>query len=149
MKVEFFINEEQVIIDCEAGECLADTLRKLGCVSVKIGCREGECGACTIWVDDVPILSCKYLTAQAEGKHITTLEGVQKEAEKMGSYLLDEAVEQCGFCTPGLIMLVLAMKRELKNPSKEEIQHYIQGNLCRCSGYLGRMRAIEKYMNMK
>lgn len=146
MKVEFIVNEEWTSVQCEAGECLADTLRKLGYASVKIGCREGECGACTIWVEEVPMLSCMYLTVQAEGKHITTLEGVPKEAGKLGGYLLDEAVEQCGFCSPGLIMLLLAMKKELKNPTKEEIQHYIQGNLCRCSGYLGRMRAIENYL---
>ena len=75
-----------------------------------------------------------------------TLEGLQKEAEEFGRFLAAEGGEQCGFCSPGLIMNVLAMERELKNPSEEEIKEYLAGNLCRCSGYMSQLRAIRKYL---
>ena len=80
-------------------------------------------------------------------RHVTTLEGIQDEAEAFGKYLVGEGAEQCGFCSPGLIMNVVAMKKELDHPTDDEIRHYLEGNLCRCTGYMGQMRAIRKYMD--
>ncbi|MBT2158138.1 hypothetical protein KK421_04900 [Clostridioides difficile] len=98
-------------------------------------------------VNDKAVLSCNYLTARVDGQHITTLEGVLDEAKKFGDFLADEGADQCGFCAPGFIMMVLAMKRELQNPTEEEVIDYVNGNLCRCTGYKGQLRAIHKYLN--
>ena len=75
------------------------------------------------------------------------LEGIQDEAEAFGKYLVGEGAEQCGFCSPGLIMNVVAMKKELDHPTDDEIRHYLEGNLCRCTGYMGQMRAIRQYVD--
>ncbi len=97
-------------------------------------------------VDEKPVLSCSILAAMAQGKCITTLEGVEKEAEEFGMFLADEGAEQCGFCSPGFVLTVLAMKRELEEPTEEAIKDYLSGNLCRCTGYMGQLRAIVKYL---
>ena len=80
---------------------------------------------------------------------MTTLEGLQKEAEEFGMFLAAEGGEQCGFCSPGFIMNVLAMERELSDPTDEEIKEYLAGNLCRCSGYMSQLRAVRKYLEVK
>ena len=100
-------------------------------------------------MDGKPVLSCSVLAARADGKSVTTLEGLQKEAEEFGAFLADEGGEQCGFCSPGFIMNVLAMVNELKNPTEQEIQQYLAGNLCRCTGYQSQLRAIKKYLAMR
>ena len=86
------------------------------------------------------------LAARVNDRDVVTLEGVQKEAEEFGMFLAGEGAEQCGFCSPGLIMNVLAMEKELNHPGEDEIKEYLAGNLCRCSGYMGQMRAIRKYL---
>ena len=124
-------------------------MRRQGCYSVKRGCETSNCGLCTVWLDGTPVLSCSVLAARADGREVTTLEGVEKEAEAFGRFLAQEGAEQCGFCSPGFIMNVLAMERELENPGEEEILEYLSGNLCRCTGYAGQLRAIVKYLNRK
>ena len=89
------------------------------------------------------------LSGKSDGQHITTLEGLQKEAEEFGHFLAGEGAEQCGFCSPGFIMNVLAMERELVDPSEAEIREYLEGNLCRCTGYMGQLRAVHKYLHRK
>ena len=101
---------------------------------------------CTVWIDGKSRLSCSVLAASVDGHEITTLEGVEDEAAEFGRFLAAEGGEQCGFCSPGFIMNVLAMKRELTDPDLEEIKEYLAGNLCRCTGYMSQLRAIEKYM---
>ena len=128
---------------------LLDLLRDMGCYSVKRGCDTTNCGLCTVLVDGKPSLSCAMPAARAEEKEIVTLEGLQEEAEDFGRFLAKEGAEQCGYCSPGFIMNVIAMMRELKDPSIEEIKEYLAGNLCRCSGYEGQMRAIQNYMKEK
>lgn len=128
---------------------LLDYLRSHGCYSVKRGCETSSCGLCTVHMNTKPVLSCSVLAVRADGQEITTLEGLQKEAEGFGAFLADEGGEQCGFCSPGFIMNVLAMVKELKNPTDEEIKKYLEGNLCRCTGYQSQMRAIKKYLDFK
>ncbi len=125
---------------------LLDFLRERGCLSVKRGCETSNCGLCTVWLDGTPVLSCGVLAVQADGRAITTLEGLQEEAAQFGAFLSDEGGEQCGFCAPGLIMTVLAMARELDDPGEDEIRAYLAGNLCRCTGYQSQLRAIQKYL---
>ena len=141
------INNKEKELSIRPDDFLADTLRENGYVSVKKGCDTGSCGLCTVMVNDKAVLSCNYLTARVDGQHITTLEGVLDEAKKFGDFLADEGADQCGFCAPGFIMMVLAMKRELQNPTGEEVIDYVNGNLCRCTGYKGQLRAIHKYLN--
>lgn len=149
MEVKFQLNGKPAAADIEPDCMLLDLLRDMGCYSVKRGCDTTNCGLCTVLVDGKPSLSCAMPAARAEEKEIVTLEGLQEEAEDFGRFLAKEGAEQCGYCSPGFIMNVIAMMRELKDPSIEEIKEYLAGNLCRCSGYEGQMRAIRNYMKEK
>ncbi|MFI3171642.1 MAG: 2Fe-2S iron-sulfur cluster-binding protein [Eubacteriales bacterium] len=146
MKIKVKINGKQYQDDISADMLLLDYVRTKGCYSVKRGCETANCGLCTVHLDGTPVLSCSVLAARANGHEVTTLEGLQKEAEEFGAFLADEGAEQCGFCSPGFIMNVLAMKSELQNPTQESIKAYLVGNLCRCTGYMGQLRAIEKFL---
>lgn len=146
MEIQFVLNGKQVTTEAGPDSILLDVLRDLGCKSVKCGCETTNCGLCTVWIDGKSRLSCSVLAAGIAGHEITTLEGVEEEAAEFGAFLANEGAEQCGFCSPGFIMNVLAMFRELEDPDLEEIKEYLAGNLCRCTGYMGQLRAIEKYM---
>lgn len=100
-------------------------------------------------MDGTPVLSCSVPAARADEHEITTMEGLQKQAAEFGSFLAQEGAEQCGFCSPGFIMNVLAMERELVNPDIEDIKEYLAGNLCRCSGYEGQLRGIQAFLAWK
>lgn len=149
MNIEFRLNGKNVQAEAEPDDLLLDLVRSLGCYSVKRGCETANCGLCTVWLDGQPVLSCSVLAARANGRSVTTLEGLQAEAAEFGAFLADEGAEQCGFCSPGFVMTVLAMVRQLENPTEEQIQQYLAGNLCRCSGYQGQLRAIKKYLAAK
>ncbi|UWD47034.1 2Fe-2S iron-sulfur cluster-binding protein [Clostridioides difficile] len=149
MLVKLNINGKIKNIDIEPEEYLVDTLRKVGNLSVKRGCDTGCCGLCTVLIDKKPTLSCATLTLRVLNKEITTIEGLENEVKEFSEVLVKEGAEQCGFCSPGFILTVLAMKDELKNPTDEEIKHYLTGNLCRCTGYMGQLRAIKTYLEVK
>lgn len=149
MKIQMTLNGKLTTAVIEPDMLLLDLLREKGCYSVKRGCETSNCGLCTVWMNGKPVLSCSVLAARADGAEITTLEGLQEEAAGVGAFLAAEGADQCGFCSPGLIMNVLAMERELSDPSYEEILEYLSGNLCRCTGYMSQMRAIEAYLNRK
>lgn len=149
MEIRFRLNGKQVQAEVRPDTVLLDLVRELGCYSVKRGCETANCGLCTVWLDGKPVLSCSTLALRADGRHVTTLEGLQKEAEEFGMFLAAEGGEQCGFCSPGFIMNVLAMERELKDPTEDEIKKYLAGNLCRCSGYMSQLRAVKKYLDAK
>lgn len=149
MEVKFILNGKQTAAEVGADTILLEVLRSLGCHSVKCGCETTNCGLCTVWIDGRSRLSCSVLAAAMEGHEITTLEGVKEDAEEFGRFLANEGAEQCGFCSPGFIMNVLAMVKELHNPDIEEIKEYLSGNLCRCTGYMGQLRAIQKYLQSK
>ena len=141
MQVMIKVNGTMIKEDIKDDMLLLDFLRDHGCYSVKRGCETSNCGLCTVWMDEKPILSCGMLVARANGHEITTLEGLEKEAHEFAVFMANEGAEQCGFCSPGLIMNVLAMDKELDHPNVDEINHYLAGNLCRCTGYMGQLRA--------
>lgn len=146
MLLELNINNKKIAVSIEVDEYLVDTLRKVGFLSVKRGCDTGSCGLCSVWVDGKPVLSCSTLSVRMQGRSITTIEALQGEAKEFAHFMASEGAEQCGFCAPGFTMTVLAMKRELDSPSEDEVKHYLNGNLCRCTGYVSQLRAIMKYM---
>ena len=146
MEIEFTLNGKVTYAEIKDDTSRFDLLRAKGCYSVKCGCETENCGLCTVLVDGKSVLSCSMLAARVDDRDVVTLEGVQKEAEEFGMYLAGEGAEQCGFCSPGLIMNVLAMEKELVQPEEEAVREYLAGNLCRCSGYMGQMRAIRKYL---
>ncbi len=148
MQINVTINDKLVTWDVAKDEFLADTLRSHGLLSVKKACNTSCCGLCTVWLEGKPVLSCSILSLRVHGKKITTIEGASKEAEEFARILTAEGAEQCGFCSPGFIMNVLAMKNELVNPSEEDIIHYLTGNLCRCTGYMGQLRAVKTYLGV-
>ena len=125
MLVELKVNGKNRKIDIEPEEYLVDSLRKLGNLSVKRGCDTGCCGLCTVWIEKKPTLSCATLTVRAVNKEITTIEGLEKEASEFAQILVSEGAEQCGFCSPGFILTVIAMKNELINPTEDDIKHYL------------------------
>lgn len=143
------INGKTYKDDVAPDTVLLDYLRGHGCYSVKRGCETSNCGLCTVHMNSKPVLSCSVLAVRADGQEITTLEGLQSDAEEFGAFLADQGGEQCGFCSPGFIMNVLAMAKELKDPTDEEIKKYLEGNLCRCTGYQSQMRAVKKYLEFK
>lgn len=149
MRIRLHLNGKEITAEVPADMMLLDFVWAQGCYSVKRGCETSNCGLCTVWMDEKPVLSCSVLAARADGHRVVTLEGCQKEAEAFGAYLADQGAEQCGYCSPGFIMNVLAMEKELENPTDEEIREYLAGNLCRCSGYEGQLRAIRAYLDAR
>jgi len=140
------INGRRREILVEPDESLLEVLRRLGITSVRRGCDTASCNACTLLVDDRPVPSCAFPAARAAGHRVTTVEGLPASILDLARELTAEGAEQCGFCGPALMLTVHAMERELTRPTTEEINHYLAGNLCRCSGYAAQLRAIERYL---
>ena len=149
MQVNIILNGTKVTAEAAPDTLLIDFVRAHGCYSVKRGCETSNCGLCTVFLDDVPVLSCSTLAVRANGRHLRTLEGLQKDAEEFGLFLAKAGGEQCGFCNPGFIMNALALFREKEYPTEEEIKEYLAGNLCRCSGYMSQLRAVKKFLAYK
>lgn len=149
MQITITLNGKKIECAIEPDMLLIDFVRAHGCYSVKRGCETSNCGLCTVFMDDRPVLSCSMLAARADGHRIDTLEGLQEEAEEFGAFIADQGAEQCGFCNPGLMMNAIALFRENPNPSEEEIKEYLAGNLCRCSGYEGQLRGILAFLEYK
>ena len=149
MMINIELNGKKIKGDIAPDTLLIDFLREKGCKSVKRGCETSNCGLCTVFVEDKPVLSCSTLAVRVDGKKVTTLEGLQEEAEAFGAYVADEGAEQCGFCNPGFMMNAIAMFRENPDPTDDEIREYLAGNLCRCSGYEGQMRGVKAYLKYK
>lgn len=149
MLINIELNGKKISREIEADTLLIDLVREEGCYSVKRGCETSNCGLCTVFLDDKPVLSCSLLAARADGHKVTTLEGLQEEAAEFGAFIADQGAEQCGFCNPGFIMNALALFRENPNPSEAEVREYLAGNLCRCSGYEGQLRGIMQFLAWK
>ena len=149
MEVTLTLNGKRITRSVDADMALLDFVRNEGCYTVKRGCDTSNCGLCTVFLDDKPVLSCSVLVARADGHRVTTMEGLQKEAAEFGAFIADQGAEQCGFCNPGMIMNALALFRENPEPSEDEIKEYLAGNLCRCSGYEGQLRGIQSFIAWK
>ena len=149
MTIQFTLNHKKVSAEISPDTVLYDLVRSLGCASVKCGCETSNCGLCTVFLDDVPVLSCSVLAVRADGRCVTTLEGLQQEAAEFGAFIADQGAEQCGFCNPGFIMNALALFRQNPDPGEDEIKEYLAGNLCRCSGYEGQLRGIQNFLAWK
>ena len=146
-KIRFTVNRREVIMEIDIGESLLDVLRdRLHLTGVKKGCGMGECGACTVLVDGVPHDACLYLAVRADGKEIRTVEGEAEDGRlsKVQQAFLDEGAIQCGFCTPGLVMSVTALRESGRRCKGEEIKKELAGHMCRCTGYQGIIRAARK-----
>lgn len=149
MQISVMLNGKRVTEDIKPDLLLIDFVRNHGCYSVKRGCETSNCGLCTVFLDEKPVLSCSVLAARADGHAVQTLEGLQEEAAEFGAFIADQGAEQCGFCNPGMIMNAIALFRENPAPTDDEIREYLAGNLCRCSGYEGQLRGIRAFIEYK
>ena len=149
MQISLTLNGKKITEEIAADLLLIDFVRNHGCYSVKRGCETSNCGLCTVFLDEKPVLSCSVLAARADGHTVDTLEGLQEEAEEFGSFIAGQGAEQCGFCNPGMIMNAIALFRENPDPSDDEIREYLAGTLCRCSGYEGQLRGIHDFLEYK
>lgn len=146
-RISINVNNKEYSIEVDIRESLLEVLRnKLQLTGVKQGCSVGECGACTVLIDNVPTDSCIYLAIWADGKKITTIEGVAKNGKlsKVQKAYIDEGAVQCGFCTPGLVLTTTALVNSNKSYTDDEIKREISGHLCRCTGYQKIFQATKK-----
>jgi len=147
VRISFKLNGRLVEADVEPNELLINVLReKFGLTSVKYGCGIGECGACTVLVDGKPVLSCLTLAVDVDGREVTTVEGLTREGglTPIQRALMEEGGIQCGYCTPGFVMVGEYLYRKGRRYSEEEIRSLIRGNLCRCTGYVNIVKAFKK-----
>ena len=146
MLIRFTLNGKETQVDCASDRRVVDILREdFGLTGTKEGCGSGECGACTILVDDENRLSCLMLAAQLEGRTITTIEGLAGESRPhpiQEAFAKNGAV-QCGYCTPGMVLAASALLRRNPDPTREQIREALSGNLCRCTGYQKIVDAVE------
>ncbi len=145
--INFKLNGRPVSIEVKDNELLINVLRdRLGVLSPKYGCGIGECGACTVLLDGEPVLSCLTLAVEVDGREITTVEGLAKDGKlhPVQEAFIEEGAIQCGYCTPGFILVAKRLLEEEKNPSEERIREYVRGNLCRCTGYVNIIKAIKR-----
>jgi carbon-monoxide dehydrogenase small subunit len=140
------VNGQVVTIEVEADELLVDALReRLGLIGTKIGCNEGECGACTVIMDGEPVLSCLIPALRAQGRNILTIEGLGDgdKLHPLQQAFVEHGAVQCGYCIPGFILSAKALLDRNPKPDRDEIKEAIAGNLCRCTGYVKIIEAIE------
>ena len=146
MKVRMRVNGNQVEREIPPDRLLVDFLREdLSLTGTKVGCEEGECGACTVIMNGKNVVSCLIPAVKADGAEILTVEGMASEAElhPIQQAFLEEGAVQCGYCTPGMVLSAKALLDENPAPTEEEVKRGISGNLCRCTGYTKIIRAVQ------
>jgi carbon-monoxide dehydrogenase small subunit len=148
LNLQFILNGKPWSVDCEPADTLAEVLRnQLNLNGTKVSCEVEVCGACTVLVDNLPVSACTYLAYEASGKTVLTVEGLEKAdgtLHPIQQAFIDEFAFQCGFCTPGMIMAAKSLLDENPKPTRDEIIHHMDGNICRCTGYVPIVAAIQR-----
>lgn len=149
--IKLDINNQIYEVLVSPTDLLVDVIRKqIGLTGTKKGCGQGDCGACTVLINGRAQLSCLMLAVASEGKKITTIEGIANqetgELHPLQQSFLDHGAVQCGFCSPGMILSSKALIDENPQPTEEDIKHALEGNLCRCTGYVLILEAVESYV---
>lgn len=149
--ISFTLNGEYRILEVEPREVLLDVLRdRLGIKSPKVGCDTGDCGTCTIMINNRTVRSCLILAIEVDGQEVITLEGLMNDGlTPLQQSFLDHNSFQCGFCTPGMIMSTTELLEKNPEPDKQEIQEALSGNLCRCTGYAPIIDAVVDFVSKK
>ena len=146
--ITLYVNGEEYNISVPVNRTLLQVLRDdLNLVGTKYGCGTGECGACTVLIDDnQAILSCLTLAATMDGKQITTIAGLEKDGElhPVQQAFIDEGAIQCGYCTPGMVMKATSLLAKTPNPNEKDIRYFLEGNICRCTGYIKIVDAVKR-----
>ncbi|MBS3937089.1 MAG: (2Fe-2S)-binding protein [Peptococcaceae bacterium] len=145
-RICFTLNNSPVEIHCHPGERLVDVLREqLDLTGTKEGCGQGECGACTVLLDGRAVNSCLVLIGQVAERSVLTIEGLAAggKLDPLQTAFVTEGAVQCGYCTPGMIISAKALLMEKQNPTEAEIKEAIAGNLCRCTGYIKIIKAVQ------
>ena len=146
MEIDITINGRKRQFDVEPNKLLLNLVRdELYLTGTKYGCGIGECGACTVHLDGEAVLACMVLAVDADGRSVTTIEGVADSGklDPVQEAYIEEGAIQCGFCTPGFIMSTKALLKENPDPSEKEIREYLKGNYCRCTGYVNIINAVQ------
>jgi len=145
MEIVLTINEKESRVEVLGAETLLDLLRRLGYKSVKFGCGEGACGVCTVLMDGRPVNSCLILAVTADGRDIITVDdlGTIQKPHILQTSFVETGAVQCGFCTPGMILAAKALLDRNASPSEDEIKEALDGNLCRCTGYVQIIEAVQ------
>ncbi len=146
LHLQFTLNGRPTEVEVEPDALLAEVLRdRLGLAGTKIGCGEGECGACTVLVDGVSVLSCIYPAAKVQGRTVTTIEGLSagEKLHPVQEAFIEHFAAQCGYCTPGFVLSTVALLQEHAQPDHPEILEGLSGNLCRCTGYYQIIEAVK------
>ncbi len=146
MKFPVTINGKRRDVEAEPGEILLDVLRREGYFGVKRGCSEGSCGTCVVLIDGLPRKSCIMFVGQVKDKELLTIEGLgtPENPHPIQDEFVKEAGVQCGFCIPGMILSAVALLDNKPNPTEDEIKIGLAGNICRCTGYVKQIKAVQK-----
>jgi carbon-monoxide dehydrogenase small subunit len=150
-RIQITVNEKEYDLLVKPNRTLLDLLRyDLGLTGTKEGCDEGDCGACTVIVNGKAVTACLVLAVEMDGASITTIEGLHlgDNLHPIQQAFVDSGAVQCGFCIPGMILTTKALLDENPNPSEEEIKHYLAGNLCRCTGYIKILDAVNRAIQL-
>jgi carbon-monoxide dehydrogenase small subunit len=145
-EITLTVNGVEYPVEVDPRKSLLSTIREdLGLTGSKEGCDDSECGACMMLLDGKPVNSCSYLAIQAEGREVVTVEGLaEDDLSDLQEAFLTEGGVQCGFCTPGMLISATALLQDNPDPSEDEIRIALSGNLCRCTGYDGIVRAVRR-----
>ena len=146
MEIVITVNGRRRNFSIKENELLINLLRdEMHLTGTKYGCGIGECGACTVLLDQEPVLACMTLAVETDGRTVETIENMAKESilDPIQSAFLEEGAVQCGFCTPGFIIMTKALLEEITAPTEDEIREYLRGNMCRCTGYVNIVKAVQ------
>ena len=146
-QINLKVNGQHYSLEVDAKDLLLHVIReRIGLTGTKEGCGTGECGACTVLIDGAPINSCLYLAVRADGKEILTIEGLgdPSDLHPLQQAFIDNAAVQCGYCAPGMLLSAKALLDRNPDPSEREIREGIAGNICRCTGYVKIVKAVQQ-----